>query len=97
MQIIFISYKESINSFVMDMLKSLDLSSYTKWPQVQDTPYKGRPRFGTHIWPGYNSGLLVPVPEEKVTSLVDKVKEYNDNTKFEGIKVYSWKLENVVE
>ena len=97
MYMVFISYKESINSRVMDILNSLEIKSFTKWPQVQDTPEEGRPRFGTHVWPGFNSAILSPIPETKVEELFNKIKAFNENTKFEGIKAYSMKLEHFIE
>jgi len=94
---VFLSYKESIDEEIMKLLKDMEIFSFSKWPQIHNSGKTGRPRFGTHIFPGYNSGIIFPIQEKKIDILIDRIEEFNRNVKFEGIKAYSWKLEKIVE
>ncbi|MEA2062175.1 MAG: hypothetical protein U9P14_00630 [Gemmatimonadota bacterium] len=95
MKMVFLSYDIGIDDSVMLILKEAGIKSYTKWQEVQDVPEKGRPRMGTHIWPGVNSAMLIPVPEDKEDLLMETISSFNEQTKFEGIKTYCWNLEDI--
>ena len=91
-----ISYKESFDGEMMEILKALNINSYTKLPQVMDKSEKGRPKLGTHIFPGFNSVLLLTIEEDKKDFLFKKLKEFNEEHKFDKIKAYCWKVEECI-
>ena len=94
MKMVFLSYDIGIDDSAMSILEEVGIKSYTKWKEVQDVPEKGRPRMGTHIWPGINSAVLIPVSEEKENLLLEKIRAFNEKAKFEGIKAFCWELES---
>jgi len=93
MKMVFLSYKESQHDEVMEIFEDLDIPAYTRFNQVQAKFHQGRPRMGTHIWPGFNSAILLAIEEETVKELMNRVREFNQKTEFEGIYVMCWTLD----
>ncbi|TET65358.1 MAG: hypothetical protein E3J45_08245 [Candidatus Zixiibacteriota bacterium] len=93
MKMVFLSYKESQHDEVMEIFEDLEVAAYTRFNQVQAKFRKGRPRMGTHIWPGFNSAVLLAIEAEKVPELMARIREFNDKTEFEGISAMCWALE----
>lgn len=94
MKMMFLSYKESADDEVMDILKELDIQAYTRWPEVQAKARTGRPQMGTHIWPGYNSALMFAVEDEVAEALMGRVRAFNEATKYEGITAACWTVDD---
>ena len=95
MKLLFLSYDIAMHASVLEILEESELGTYTRWSEVQDVSEKGQPRLGTHIWPGVNSAMIVPVPEEKEEMVMSRIQAFNDRAKFEGIKAYCWKLDSI--
>ena len=94
MKMIFLSYKESLDDEVMEIIQEVGITSFTKWNQVQDKGESGYPKMGTHIWPGYNSALMFVAEEPVAQDLMTGIRTYNEKTKYEGIKAMSWTLDD---
>lgn len=93
MKMVFLSYKESQQEEIVDILEDLDISAYTRFSQVQAKYHKGRPRMGTHVWPGFNSVILLATEEATSKELLGRIREFNQRTEFEGIYMMCWTLE----
>ena len=94
MKMMFLSYKESADDEVMDILKELDIQAYTRWPEVHAKTRTGRPQMGTHIWPGYNSALMFSVEDEVAEALMGRIRAFNEATKYEGITAACWTVDD---
>ena len=94
MHVAIISYKESFDDKMMEILDEININSFTKWPKVLDKSEKGRPKLGTHIFPGYNSAILITIEEDKRDSLFKKLQEFNQKYKYDKIKAYCWSVED---
>ena len=94
MKMVFMTYKDSQDSEVMQILNDLDIPAFTRWRNIQEKTRKGRPRMGTHIWPGYNYAITFEVEEETASKLFIRIREFNELTKFEGIKAVCWTLDD---
>jgi len=96
MNIAIISYKESFDDEVMGIFDEVNIKSYTKWPKVMDKSEKGRPKLGTHIFPGFNSAILLSINEDTKDSLFKKLNEFNQKHKYDKIKAYCWNVEECI-
>lgn len=82
---------------VMELLRRLNMRGFTRWDDVKGRGTDdGEPHLGTHIWPGLNSAFLVIVPEERVSTLLDGVREIEKTGSQQGIKAFVWNIEQVV-
>jgi len=93
MKMMFITYKDSQDHEVMRILEDLDIPAFTRWKDVQAKSRSGRPRMGTDVWPGLNYAITLAVEEKTVEEVLKRVRKFNDETKYEGIKVMSWTLD----
>ena len=94
MKMIFLSYKESLDDEVMEIIKKVGIKSFTRWNQVQDQEESGYPKMGTHIWPGYNSALTFVAEDNVAKDLMCDIRSFNEERKFEGIKAMCWTLDD---
>lgn len=94
MKMIFLSYSESLDDEVMELMKTHELKSYTKWKRVIDQGESGHPKMGTHTWPGYNSALTFVVEDSVTENLMAVIRKFNEETKYEGIKAMCWALDD---
>ena len=94
MKMIFLSYKESLDDEVKEIISKLDIKSYTRWKEVQDQAESGYPKMGTHIWPGYNSALTFVAEDNSAKDLMTEIRSFNEETKYEGIKAMCWTLDD---
>ena len=97
MKMIFLSYKQSVNDEIMKIFENLNIKSYTKWPEVQDKCETGRPRMGSHIWPGLNTAIMMPLDGDKIATLMEKIKKLNDTIKHEKVKAFVMPIEEIAE
>ena len=88
------TYKDSQDEEVMRILEELGIPAFTRWKNVDAKTRSGRPRMGTHIWPGYNYAITFALEEETARQLLERVREFNKATKYEGIKALSWTLDD---
>jgi len=95
MKMVFMTYKDSQDHEVMKILEDLDIPAFTRWKDVQAKSRSGRPRMGTDVWPGLNYAITFAIEEETAKELLLRVREFNEGTKFEGIKAMCWRLDDV--
>lgn len=88
MKMVFLNYYVGIDDEVKEILTALEVSNYTRFPEVEGRISRGEPREKTHVWPGSNSTMLVVVEEGVADSLVRKVEEFNAAAFGEGIDAY---------
>lgn len=93
MKIVFLSYKESMDDVIMRLLADTGLKSYTKWKEVIDCGDSGIPKMGTHIWPGFNSAMMVAAENAVAESLAAAIRQFNATSKSESIKAMIWTID----
>ncbi len=95
MKMTFLSYKESMDNEIMALLADAGIKAYTKWKEVMDRGDTGYPKMGTHIWPGFNSALVVAAGDEEAKALMKRIKEFNASRKFDFIKAMQWTIDDM--
>jgi|SRR5690625_702192 len=82
---------------VMELLRRLNMRGFTRWDDVKGRGTDdGEPHLGTHIWPGLNSAFLVIVPEQRVSTLLEGVREIEKTGSQQGIRAFVWNIEQVL-
>ena len=98
MKMIFISFKQSDENQIMQILKNLQIKSYTMWTDVLDKFDTSKLRLGNDIiGPGSNSVILISVDQEKSSSIIKRIKKLNETIKIGKIKAFVLPLEEIVE
>lgn len=96
MKMAFVSYSDSVDEEMMELLEGLGIRSFTKWKEVLDQGDTGHPRFGTHVWPGFNAALMVALEDDRAESLFEEIERFNAGLKYEKVKAFAWDLAKVV-
>ncbi|HEX2395046.1 MAG TPA: hypothetical protein VHI78_06835 [Bacteroidales bacterium] len=94
MKAILITYNQSLTEKVEFMLEKLNIRGYTQWPLVLGAgTQNGEPRMGTHTWPEMNSATITIVEDDKVDTVLDKIKKMDAINYEIGIRAFVWNVE----
>ncbi|MFC1746309.1 PG0541 family transporter-associated protein [Candidatus Riflebacteria bacterium] len=93
MQMLMIVGSTTLKEEIEDFLKSAGLLFFTLIPYVLGHGKAGGPRFDDEVWPGHNSIYLLAVDETNKKLVNEWIKDYRKNEKREGLKLFSWKLQ----
>ena len=88
MKMVFMSFFEEKTDEVLQLLESEQVAFYTHWTKTQGKAAGFRPRMGTQVWPGNNGAVLFPIEDDRLDSLMEKVKQFNRKTEFEGVAAF---------
>jgi len=95
MKLVIICYNIAIGDEVLEVLKEVGISSYTRFKEAQGVGKLSGPHLGNHIWPGVNSVLAVALEDEKKNKLIEKIKELRKKLGKEGVKAFVLPLEEI--
>lgn len=90
-----ISYNEAIDNEVMAILSECALKNYTKILGAFGRGLTSGIHLGTDIWPGRNNILYVACEDKEAAQLLSRIKELRVKFGREGVKVFSWNLEEI--
>jgi len=90
-----ICYNIAIHEEVMEVLKNLEIRSYTRFERTQGAGNLAGPHLGTNVWPAMNSVLAVAAEDDKKDRLIEGVKELRKKIGKEGIKAFVLPLEEI--
>ena len=96
MKMVFMSFFEGKTEEVIELLESEHVESYTHWAKTQGRAAGFRPRMGTQIWPGNNGAVLFPIEEDRLSSLMEKVEEFNREAEYEGLSAFVFDIASMV-
>lgn len=91
MKSLMIVYNQAHSDIILDILNKCNVRGFTKWVDVQGRgSHKGEPHYGSHAWPAKNMSTLAVVNEEAVAPLVNELKELNQKSEDQGLRVFVW-------
>jgi nitrogen regulatory protein PII len=94
MKSVFIVFNQAMIERVEYIFDLLEIKGYTWWQDVQGRgSVNGEPRRGSHTWPEMNSAAMVIIPDDKVETLLAKIKIVDEQNKEVGIRAFVWSIE----
>jgi hypothetical protein len=97
MKAVFIPYNQAYQVRLMEILDRMNIRGITMWENVQGRgSEKGEPHYGDHAWPTMNSAILTIIPDEKVSSLLEKIHALDKETERLGIHAFVWSVDKMV-
>jgi len=93
MNMLMICYNEAMDLEVMESLEACCLKNYTKICGAYGRGTSSGTHLGNDIWPGQNNILYIACGEEQCANLLAIVKKLRQQLGHEGIKAFSWKIE----
>jgi hypothetical protein len=95
MKMLMLSYNEAIDDEIMEILESCTLKNYTKIKGAFGRGETSGTHLGDDVWPGRNNILYVACRQEEATQVFLCVKELRKRLGKEGVKAFSWDLEEM--
>ncbi len=91
---IFIAYDQAYNMDVAVALEELGVRGFTMWRDIAGRGgYTGEPHLGDHAWPTMNNAILTFVPDDKVDSIIMKLRAMDEETPDLGLRAFAWNIE----
>ena len=79
MKAVFITFDQAHYERIIDILDRLSCRGFTAWQLVNGRGSStGEPHYGSHAWPGLASAIMTMVDDDRVTSLLDRLRAIND-------------------
>ena len=92
---IFIMYNIAVNDEVMEILKTVGISGYTRWERTTGSGKTSGPHLGTNVWPAVNSVMAVALENDKKDKFIEQIKNIRQKLGKEGIKAFVLPLEEI--
>ena len=97
MKSVLITYNQAFTERIDYMLDRLEIRGFTQWTDIQGRgSEKGDPHLGTHTWPEINNATMVVIEDEKVNTLLEKIKKLDQVNEEIGIRAFVWNIEQSV-
>jgi hypothetical protein len=95
MKMVMITYNESVDDEVMDILKEAGVSSYTKIMRAFGKGSSSGTHLGDDIWPGMNNIFYISCRESEAQKIIEGVKALRREIRHLGIKAFMWELDEI--
>ncbi len=95
MKAVLIVHNAAIDVEVNELLKSVGIDTYTKFPEVLGRGRLSEPHLNTEVWPGVNCGTLVVVEDDQARAVMDGVRKMRQTLGSEGVKAFLWEIREI--
>ncbi len=97
MKAIFVAYNQAYGNEITDLFESFGQRGFTQWQDIQGRGSEdGIPHYGDHAWPEQNYATLAIVPDDKVSGIIDALKEKDNAFKALGLRAFVWNIEQAI-
>ena len=80
MKTVYCTCNVSVLEALITLIDKLNIQSYQVIEQVTAKGYKGDNRLNNPVWPGYNSAVIMQIPDdEKAQELMSVIRKFNKN------------------
>ena len=97
MKAIFIAYDQAHHEAVIDLLEKNSCRGFTSFGETQGRgTYKGDPHYGTHAWPSLGGAILTIVEDNRVDTVMEKLKQLDISKPLLGLRAFVWHIEDSI-
>ena len=97
MKSIFIAFDQAHYERIVEMLERSNCRGFTAWDQVSGRgTVDGEPHYGTHAWPSMASAILTVVEDHRVSAVLEKLKQFNEERPTLGLRAFVWNVEEQI-
>ena len=97
MKSIFIAFDQAHYERIVEMLERSNCRGFTAWNQVTGRgTVDGEPHYGSHAWPSMASAILTVVEDDRAQTVIEKLRQFNDERPKLGLRAFVWDVENGV-
>ncbi|KPL24273.1 MAG: hypothetical protein AMJ75_04155 [Phycisphaerae bacterium SM1_79] len=95
MKAVLIVHNAAIDREVNEILESVGIRCYTKFPNTLGQGQISEPHLGTDIWPGTNYGTFVVTEQVNASKVMEKVRRMREKLGPQGIKAFMWGIDDI--
>lgn len=97
MKAVMITLDQAHYEEIVEELGSLNIRGFTSWKEVYGRGSKdGIPHYGSHAWPSVNNAILTVVDDDRVSLLLKRLKEIDDETPGLGLRAFVLNVEEAI-
>lgn len=97
MKAVMITLDQAHYEGIVEELGSLNIRGFTSWKEVYGRGSKdGIPHYGSHAWPSVNNAILTVVDDDRVSLLLKRLKEIDDETPGLGLRAFVLNVEEAI-
>ena len=97
MKAVFIAFDQAHRDNVIAALNSSLMRGFTCFENVQGRgSASGEPHYGSHAWPGMNSAIFAVCEDEKVPSILERLKKLDADSPYLGLRAFVLPIEQVL-
>ena len=94
MKALFISYNQSYNEEINDVLDAHKQRGFSRWEGIDGRgSIDGEPHYGSHAWPVQNNVILAMVEDSSVEGIMRDLKAKDEATPKLGLRAFVWTVE----
>jgi len=95
MKAVLIVHNVAIDEEVNEVLGSVGINCYTKFPNTLGKGEISEPHLNTDVWPGINCGTFVVIEQVKAKKVMENVRRLREKLGTEGIKAFMWEIDDI--
>ena len=93
MTAIFIAYDQAHHEAILDLLEKSSCRGFTSFGETHGKGSKtGEPHFGSHAWPSLGGAILTIVEDERVSTVLEKLKKLDESKPRLGLRAFAWNV-----
>lgn len=96
MELLIIVSSATLNEDILTLFDQLDITGFTRIPQVTGSGQGGGIRLNDEVWPGENVLFLFSATAEQSAEIKEWARKYRDMVVREGLKVFSLALQEMI-
>jgi hypothetical protein len=97
MKAVLIVHNVAIDEEVNEILASVGIEHYTKFPNILGKGELSEPHLNTDVWPAINCGTFVVTEPVKAKEVMENVRRMRGKLGSEGLKAFMWEIDDITE
>ena len=91
MKALFIAFDQAHQEQVIEILDKSNCRGFTGFGTVQGRGSNGgAPHYGTHAWPSLASALISIVPDDRLPTILERLRALDDSKPRLGLRAFAW-------
>ena len=97
MQAVFIAFDQAHYENILEILDRSSCRGFTSFGETQGRGSNtGVPHYGSHAWPSLGGAILTMVEDDRLDTLLSKLKELDKSKPLLGLRAFSWKIDKSI-
>lgn len=97
MKSVFITFDQAHYARIVELLDKLSCRGYSYFDQMRGRGSKtGEPHFGSHAWPSMCSAIFTMVDDDKVETLLARLRQMDEAKPQLGLRAFVWNIEQSI-